>query len=188
MQSFTTQSHQRNYQGNVVAESSPRARQKHHKVLAGLATCAVALSVAITGGCLGSTAQHNQKLKSELNHLRTQTAQVLAATQNADYLENAEYAELDEKYFYPVMTLEARPTETEDKAKDTLQADEIKADEGQTPAVKADEERAPQKHGKGQRAHGPRRALRRVPISDQKHDVAPLPAVEHHHNHHENKN
>lgn len=82
MQSFTTQSHQRNYQGNVVMPQ-PQARTTHkrHKILTGITTTIMALAIAVTGGLWGATAIHNQKLKNEVQTLRVQATQVAPVTE-----------------------------------------------------------------------------------------------------------
>ena len=65
MQSYTTQSHQRNYQGKVVLPtpgSATAAQPKRHKTLGKFATTALALALVATGGIWGVTTLHNQPL------------------------------------------------------------------------------------------------------------------------------
>lgn len=81
MHSYTTQSHQRNYQGNVVVENpNPlHAKTKHHQRLNVFTTLIMATAVIITGSMLGTTALHNQQLKSQIQNLSLQVQ-----AQNAD--------------------------------------------------------------------------------------------------------
>lgn len=185
MQSFTTQSHQRNYQGNVVVDNRARSQAKSHKGLAIVTTSVMALAVAVTGSMLGATALHNQALKNELHALQTQTAEM---TTTMESMQTMDDMVIDEKYFYPTMTLEARPENTDAKTED---ADVKSADtEGQYVIDNNGEPKpAPRHDGHKHRRHGEKRALRRIPISDQEHEAQPLPALDNHHNnHHENAN
>ena len=104
MQSYTTQSHQRNYQGNVVMPQKQKRPSKHQKVLTGIAATVMALAVVVTGGLLGATTIHNQQLKDEVQTLRIQAAEVSAETEQTQ-------SENDESQ--KPMTLEIRPNETE---------------------------------------------------------------------------
>lgn len=74
MQSYTTQSHQRNYQGNVVMPQANQTRstKKRHKVLAGITAAVMALAITVTGGLLGATTIHNHQLKNEVQSLKIQ--------------------------------------------------------------------------------------------------------------------
>ena len=173
MQSFTTQAHQRNYQGNVVVENPHRAQPKRRKVLAGIGASVMAFAVAVTGTLLGATALHNRQLKNENHALQVQAAQVTAAMQN---VETREQTALEEPTTYPFMTLEARP---EDSAEQPNVDDDNQAD------VRS-EERAPRHDS--QRHHHPRkRDLRRVPISDKQHTAQPLPGTENQRGNHDDQ-
>ena len=108
MQSFTTQSHQRNYQGNVVMPQPQKRPSKRHKVLTGITTAVMALAVVVTGGLLGATTKHNQQLKNEVQTLRVQTSQVTANTQAQN--------EIDESQ--KPMTLEIYPTDSNEEKTD----------------------------------------------------------------------
>ena len=92
MQSFTTQSHQRNYQGNVIfpQNSDQNGKTKHHRGKL-ISTSILALAIAITSSLLGIMALHNHQLKQELQILRAEnnlvvheesTVTVTAATPN----------------------------------------------------------------------------------------------------------
>lgn len=84
MQSFTTQSHHRNYQGNVVIENpnQTHSQPKRHKNLTVLALSMLALAVAVTGSMLGITTLHNQQLKHQVQSLQMQTTQTTNSKQN----------------------------------------------------------------------------------------------------------
>ncbi len=85
MQTFTTQSHQRNYQGNVVVatpEYQARLKKKRKKIFSGITTAIMALAVVITGSLLGATTVHNQQLKHQVKDLQIQTSQVNAVTED----------------------------------------------------------------------------------------------------------
>ena len=117
MQSYTTQSHQRNYQGNVVMPQKQNRPTKRHKILTGITTTVMALAVAITGGLLGATTIHNHQLKNEVQTLRIQSAEVSAET-----TQTQTQAPIDENQ--QPMTLEIHPnaenepvTEVKDNAK-----------------------------------------------------------------------
>jgi len=118
MQTFTTQSHQRNYQGNVVVETSDyqaRLKKKRNKILSGITTAVMALAIIATSGLLGATTIHNQQLKHQVKTLQTQTTQVDAVTEDIV---------IDEEFSHP-MTLEMKHDEnteqTETKTADTPQ-------------------------------------------------------------------
>lgn len=74
MLSYTTQSHQRNYQGNTVVENPNHihAKNKRHQRLNVLITLIMATAIIITGSMLGTTALHNQQLKTEIQVLSLQ--------------------------------------------------------------------------------------------------------------------
>ena len=86
MQSYTTQSHQRNYQGNVVMPhaNQNRAKKKRHQLLAGITTTVMALAVVVTGGLLGATAIHNHQLKNEVQTLRIQAQSTVQENQGTE--------------------------------------------------------------------------------------------------------
>jgi len=113
MRSFTTQTHQRNYQGNVVMPKSNQNRsQKRHKTLKGITITVMALAIAITSGLLGATTIHNHELKNEVQTLRIQNTQVDANTnQNSD--------EINENH--KPKTLEIRHSDTNDAINDNTQ-------------------------------------------------------------------
>lgn len=75
MQSYTTQAHQRNYQGNVILPKQPilQKRRSH-----GIAVWILAFTVAVTSSLLGVMTLHNQQLKHRLHTLETQSTEVLA--------------------------------------------------------------------------------------------------------------
>ncbi len=100
MQSFTTQSHTRNYQGNVVLPAT-RAPKKGRKMM-GFATSVMALAVAVMGGLWGATAVHNYQLKQQVATVST------VATQNDTV---AIDTEKEDPIVYPAMTLEEYPDE-----------------------------------------------------------------------------
>ncbi len=71
MQSYTTQAHQRNYQGNVVLHTLP-ARKQHRKnnpVIIGL----MVVAITVVGGMLGVMTLHNQQLKHRIKALESQS-------------------------------------------------------------------------------------------------------------------
>lgn len=85
MQTFTTQSHQRNYEGNVVVETpnyQTRFKKKRNKILSGIASAVMATAVIITSGLLGATTVHNKRLEHEVKTLQTQSTQVNAVAEN----------------------------------------------------------------------------------------------------------
>ncbi len=90
MQSFTTQSHARNYQGNVVLPTT-RSPKKGHKMM-GFAASVMVLAVAVMGGLWGATAVHNHQLKQQVATVSTNI-------------------EEDDPTVYPTMTLEEYPEE-----------------------------------------------------------------------------
>ncbi len=79
MQSFTTQPHQRNYQGNVILTNHNRSiklRSNHYKLWNGIALAIIILTITVTGGLLGSMTLHNHQLKYQLQILEAQTATI----------------------------------------------------------------------------------------------------------------
>lgn len=75
MQSFMSQSHQRNYQGNVVFPVShhvSRAQNQRHKILTSIAIVIMALAITVSGGLLGMMALHNRQLQHEIENLTAQ--------------------------------------------------------------------------------------------------------------------
>ena len=147
MKSFTTQSHQRNYQGNVVVNTmdyQTRLQQKRRKLVSGITTAAMAIAIVITSGLWSATAIHNRQLKQELAMLTTQAANVNAANTH----------DTTEQDINQPRTLELRPTD-------------YNQTEDQTPAEQGCNENCEHKKG----------TQRRVPISRKKHDVHPLPKV-----------
>ena len=75
MQSFRTQAHQRNYQGNVIlptANTVTKSQSQRHKVLTGIAIAIMALAVTVSSSLLGIMALHNQQLQQEIQDLMTQ--------------------------------------------------------------------------------------------------------------------
>ena len=197
MQSFTTQSHQRNYKGNVVVENQNPARgqTKRRKVLSGIATSVMALAIATTGTLLGATTLHNRQLKNDIHALQVQAAEAAQNYENmesmefAEHMENTDYqimehieraedtdlavnTEFDNQFFYPTMTLEARPEDISNQPQTATNADQVQ------PAEHDNEELAPHHEKRRRRPHGEKRSLRRVPISDRQHEAQPLPAVD----------
>ncbi len=81
MQSFTTQPHERNYQGNVMLPISSHAKRKPNKskIWHCITLSFLGLTVAITSVLLGAVTLHNQTLKQEVQNLQTQ---ITASTQN----------------------------------------------------------------------------------------------------------
>lgn len=169
MQSFTTQSHQRNYQGSVVLENPNRVaytRQtgKRRSLLAGIATSVLALAVAVTGGWLSATALHNQQSKHQVQALETQTAEVVTTDQTSGIEDqivildkNADGTGCNTTH-HAIMTLEARPEDDTDRD------------------AAATQEERPQHSAEHHHRRGKR--LRRVPISDQHHDAESMPKIE----------
>lgn len=160
MQSFTTQSHQRNYQGYVVVESpnptlvAMRQQQQRHKVLFGITVSVMALAVAITSGLWGATTVHNHQLKNQLHALQNQTTPVVAHMEN------------DDTYHCLPMTLETvdnTPT-TPNHNEKTMPAPQDSAPYDATP------------HDTAPYDHSQRPPVRRAPISEKQHDTHPLPA------------
>lgn len=81
MQSYTTQAHQRNYQGNVILPNKFNVTKR--KAIRGMAVWILALTVAITSSLLGVVTLHNQQLKHRIQALETQSTAVTApATPN----------------------------------------------------------------------------------------------------------
>ncbi|MBS7401646.1 MAG: hypothetical protein KIG16_03990 [Eubacteriales bacterium] len=74
MQSYTTQAHQRNYQGHVILQNRISERRKKH----GLAVGILAFLVALTSSLLGVMALHNQQLKHRIHALETQSVAAIA--------------------------------------------------------------------------------------------------------------
>lgn len=75
MQSFTTQSHQRNYQGKIIFPVVSRnndPRLKHHKIINGLALSMMVLAVAVVGSLFGVSTLHNLQLKHRIQTLEAQ--------------------------------------------------------------------------------------------------------------------
>lgn len=102
MQSFTTQSHERNYQGNVVLPAT-QSRKKRRKGLMSFATSIMALAVAVMGGLWGATAVHNYQLKHQVQEMATPVNQSNAVTEDV---------EIDhDQRVYPAVTLESYPDE-----------------------------------------------------------------------------
>lgn len=102
MQSFTTQSHQRNYQGNVVVENphyQTRLQKKRRSVWSGVTTGIMALAIIVTSGLWSATAIHNHQLKQEIQTLSLQTAELNANTNEQTY----------EQIEHQPRTLELRP-------------------------------------------------------------------------------
>lgn len=175
MQSFTTQSHQRNYQGNVVVPNSASAHaqrgQKRHKILTGVALSAMALAVVVTGGLLGATTIHNRQLKSQLHTLQTEDPQVIAQAENQTETENQ--TEFEKSIVYLPRTLEIYPDQ------------EINQDQNNEQQERADiraEERIPALYDGAPRDHHHERGHRRAPISDKQHEAQPLPSINPRHN------
>ena len=102
MKSYTTQSHQRNYQGSVVMPQKQNHSKKRHQLLTGIATTVMALAVAVTGGLWGATTIHNRQLKNEVQTLRIQAEEVSAKTSQTQN-------QIDESQ--KPMTLEIHPEE-----------------------------------------------------------------------------
>lgn len=76
MHSFTTQSHKRNHQGNVIlhnANNPINHQTQRHKILDIIATSIMILAIAVTGSLLGVMTIHNQQLKHQVQTLKTQT-------------------------------------------------------------------------------------------------------------------
>lgn len=70
MQSYTTQQHQRNYQGKVVLPTPIQAtanQPKQHKALGKIATSALVLTIVTMGSLLGATTLHNQPTHRQIN-------------------------------------------------------------------------------------------------------------------------
>ena len=78
MQSYTTQAHQRNYQGNVILPNKFNVTKR--KATRGIAVWILALTVAITSSLLGVVTLHNQQLKHRIQALETQSTAVTAPT------------------------------------------------------------------------------------------------------------
>ena len=73
MQSFTTQAHARNYQGNVILQTQNQAtKTKRHHPSSLIMTICLALVIAITSTLLGVVTVHNQQLEREIQTLETQ--------------------------------------------------------------------------------------------------------------------
>ena len=73
MQSFTTQSHTRNFQGNVVLpQTAPHGAAHHYRATQrklGIACGVMALAVTVTGTLLGATTLHNRALQQKIHAL-----------------------------------------------------------------------------------------------------------------------
>lgn len=82
MQSYTTQAHQRNYQGNVILQSQrvQHRQPKIHIIAIGI----LVLMVAITSSLLGVVTLHNQQLKHQIQVIETQSTAVIAPQPAAD--------------------------------------------------------------------------------------------------------
>ncbi len=122
MQSFTTQSHQRNYQGHIIFHDQKQTthhQKQHHKILTGIVITVMALTTVITSSLLGIMTQQNQQLVQQVQTLQAQTAST-----------------------HTISTQNTTPSSGEHKFK---------------------------RHGK---------ALRRVPISNRKHETHPIPSIE----------
>ncbi len=81
MQSYTTQAHQRNYQGKVIFadHQTPRKHSRRHSIAIWVLVCAVAVSTSL----LGVMTLHNQQLKHRLHALETQSVTAIAPQANA---------------------------------------------------------------------------------------------------------
>ena len=105
MQSFTTQSHERNYQGSVVLPRASRSPKKGRKIM-GFALSVMTLAAAVMGGLWGATAVHNFQLKQQVATVSTATTQsdtpVAVDTEKEDHI------------VYPTMTLEEYPAQPVD--------------------------------------------------------------------------
>ena len=84
MQNFTTQSHQRTNQGNVVVENpgktiaKMREDQKNRNLISGIIIAAMALTVILTGTMLGATTAHNNKLQTQIRQMELQNTTTLS--------------------------------------------------------------------------------------------------------------
>lgn len=187
MQSFTTQSHQRNYQGNVVLEPNQytaAAKPQGHKPgkIRGIITTSVlALAVAVSGSWLGATTVHNLKNHAaqaeESQDFIAVEPNIAMETQAVQVAEEYTVREMEDghcvpttlelrhdQWENPVMTLEARP---EDNATDT------------TTKPATNDERPQHRHeGRPPRHHGKR--MQRVPVADEEHAVEQMPRVDRH--------
>ncbi|MCM1404041.1 MAG: hypothetical protein NC133_00830 [Prevotella sp.] len=166
MQSFTTQSHQRNYQGNVVVENSNSAvadehrQRQRHKILTGITMSVMALAVAVTSSLLGATALHNRQLKSQIHQLERQNTPVVAHVAN--------YQPVDDQ----PRTLEIYPDQT---------AEPNPNDDQERPRFHA-EEPIPALYDGAPRNHDRKPGNHRAPISEKRHDTQPMPRVSPRHN------
>lgn len=92
MQSFTTQSHERNYQGNVIFQMVQNTKAKRHRLASIIATVCLACTIMVTGTLLGVMTVHNQQLKHEIKTLETQSTQVQSEQLAEDCIQcNATY-------------------------------------------------------------------------------------------------
>ena len=104
MQSYTTQSHQRNYQGKVVLPETKHTadtRPKQNKFFGIVAASIMALAIALTGSLLGATTLHNQQLKHQVHALQTQITQTAAPQPNQDNRDTEQNHSDDEREEHP---------------------------------------------------------------------------------------
>gem|GEM_PF-3528109 len=166
MHSYTTQSHQRNYQGNVVLPSQPHAtvaQPKRRKALAGIVTSALALTVAVTSCILGATTLHNQSRP----HVHATTVEITQSdtTQNT-YNEDRAY----DTYYQPaIRTRESHVTGDTQRHEDNRNRDDIT--DTSTDNDKRDES------GPHHKRHHHHKRLHRVPISQTEHETEPMPSL-----------
>ena len=73
MQSYTTQTHQRNYQGNVIL-NTPSRRARHHQLWVSIVFSIMTLAVIVSSTLLGVMALHNQALKHQVASIITKSS------------------------------------------------------------------------------------------------------------------
>lgn len=81
MQSFTTQSHQRNYQGNVIFPTRHTTNHTHrHQTTRIVTTIIFVFTFVVMGSLLGIMTLHNQRLTQKIQTLETQTTTIQTQT------------------------------------------------------------------------------------------------------------
>lgn len=78
MQSYTTQAHQRNYQGQVVLNQPVKVKRRR---ITSIAIAVLVVALAVTTGLLGVSTLHNQQLKQRLQTANAQVSTVDAPTE-----------------------------------------------------------------------------------------------------------
>ena len=79
MQSFTTQSHQRNYQGNVIFPTTrTKNNTRRHQMMSITAIVMLVVTFVVMGSLLGMMTVHNQRLTQKIQTLETQAATIQA--------------------------------------------------------------------------------------------------------------